>query len=91
MYMMVSRLLRRKSHRGDEGMTSLLAQTYAERDHALAWTFLRGALWQRYTRIKTMRLLEFVDRIWGVRLLATLIRDHIDLVDDLYYCELQLS
>jgi len=86
-YMLISRLLRKQSNRGDEGMTSLLAQTYAERDHAMAWTLLRGALWQRYTRIKTMRLLGLLDRIWGVRIVATLIRDHVGLVDDLYYCE----
>jgi hypothetical protein len=34
-----------------------------------------------------MRLLGLLDRIWGVRVVATLIRDHVGLVDDLYYCE----
>ena len=34
-----------------------------------------------------MRLLGLLDRIWGVRIVATLIRDHVGLVDDLFYCE----
>jgi hypothetical protein len=69
-------------------MTSLLADTYAERDNNLVWYLVRGSIWQRFTRPKAMGLLNALDKVWGLNLIATLVKDHIDLVDDLYYCEL---
>jgi peroxin-16 len=86
-YILVSRLLRRQPRRGDEGMTSLLADTYAERDSNLVWYLVRGSIWQRFTRPKAMGLLKALDKVWGLNLIATLVKDHVDLVDDLYYCE----
>lgn len=72
--------------RGAE-MTPLLAETYAARDRALLFHFVRGALWQRWTRGKVMRVVGGLERLWGVRLVAGIIRDHVDLVDEYYYCE----
>jgi len=34
-----------------------------------------------------MGLLNALDKVWGLNLIATLVKDHVDLVDDLYYCE----
>jgi peroxin-16 len=68
-------------------MTSLLADTYAERDSNLVWYLVRGSIWQRFTRPKAMGLLNALDKVWGLNLIATLVKDHVDLVDDLYYCE----
>ena len=86
-YVLVSRWLRRRPTRGDEGMTSLLAEMYAERDSNLVWYLVRGSIWQRYTRPKATAVLNALDRVWGLNLIATLVRDHVDLVDDLYYCQ----
>jgi peroxin-16 len=69
------------------GMTPLLAETYAARDRALLWNFVRGAIWQRWTRAKVMRLVGGLERVWGVRLVAGIVRDHVELVDEYYYCE----
>lgn len=66
--------------------TPLLAQTYAARDRALLFYFLKGALWQRYTRVKVMRFMGLLEKIWGVRLIAGILRDHVELVDEYYYC-----
>ncbi|KAJ9108739.1 hypothetical protein QFC21_000059 [Naganishia friedmannii] len=65
--------------------TPLLAQTYAARDRALLFYFLKGAVWQRYTRVKVMRFMGLLEKIWGVRLVAGILRDHVDLVDEYYY------
>ncbi|KAJ9125114.1 hypothetical protein QFC22_000067 [Naganishia vaughanmartiniae] len=65
--------------------TPLLAQTYAARDRALLFYFLKGALWQRYTRVKVMRFMGLLEKIWGVRLVAGILRDHVELVDEYYY------
>lgn len=68
--------------------TPLLAQTYAARDRALLFYFLKGALWQRYTRVKVMRFMGLLEKIWGVRLVAGILKDHVELVDEYYYCTL---
>ncbi|KAJ9104775.1 hypothetical protein QFC19_003916 [Naganishia cerealis] len=44
-----------------------------------------GALWQRYTRTKVMRFVGLLERIWGVRLVAGILMDHVELVDEYYY------
>jgi peroxin-16 len=89
LYILISRTLRRRTGggKGDKDLTCLLAETYAGRDRELLWYFLRGSLWQNYMRIKGMRVLDGMSRVWGLGLVAGLVRDHLDLVDDLFYCE----
>lgn len=86
-WILVARSLRRNPKRGDEGMTPLLVDTYTDRDSALVWNLVRGSIWQRYTRPKAERVLNALDGVWGVRLVAGLVRDHVGLVDELYHCE----
>ena len=34
-----------------------------------------------------MRLVQALEKVWGVRLVAGIVRDHVALVDEYYYCE----
>ncbi|GHJ85824.1 hypothetical protein NliqN6_2226 [Naganishia liquefaciens] len=65
--------------------TPLLLETYAARDRALAFQLVKGAIWQRWTRGKVMRLVGALEKVWGVRLVAGIVRDHVALVDEYYY------
>lgn len=38
-----------------------------------------------------MRLVEGLERVWGVRLVAGIVRDHVELVDEYYFCELRCA
>lgn len=79
---LTARLLRRRA-----GVSPLLAETYALRDRGMVFHLVRGAVWQRWTRGKVMRLVEGLEKVWGVRLVAGIVRDHVELVDEYYYCE----
>lgn len=80
-------LLARSLRRSGKGMTPLLAETYGARDRAMMFHLVRGAIWQRWTRGKVMRLVAGLEKVWGVRLVAGIVRDHVELVDEYYYCE----
>jgi hypothetical protein len=80
-------LLARTLRRPARGTTPLLAETYGSRDRALMFHLVRGAIWQRWTRGKVMRLVQGLEKVWGVRLVAGIVRDHVELVDEYYYCE----
>lgn len=84
-YVLLSRYFRRSS--SDRDTTALLADTYMERDRNLLWYFLRGSLWHNYTRVKAMRILGWMSKVWGLNLVANLVEDHVRLADELYYCE----
>lgn len=80
-------LLARTMRRPARGTTPLLAETYGSRDRALMFHLVRGAIWQRWTRGKVMRVVQGFEKVWGVRLVAGIVRDHVELVDEYYYCE----
>lgn len=80
---LASRTLRRRTAEA----TPLLLETYAARDRGLALQLVKGAIWQRWTRGKVMRLVQALEKVWGVRLVAGIVRDHVALVDEYYYCE----
>lgn len=82
-WILIARLLRLPSSR----LTPLLAETYNDRDRQLAFYFARGAIWTQYTRPKIQRVLDWAQDKRLIGMVAGLFKDHLRLVDDLYYCE----
>jgi peroxin-16 len=91
--LLLSRTLRPSSN-PQTAMTPLQAQLEQSRDRELAWWFVKGAIYERWTKPKMDRWIEWGsgDSRWkrwmGLGLISGLLQDHQKLVEELYYCKL---
>ncbi len=91
--LLFSRTLR-PSRDPQTAMTPLQAQLEQSRDKELAWWFLKGAIYERWTKPRLDSWIEWGSgetrwkRWMGLGLVSGLLLDHQKLVEELYYCEL---
>ncbi|KZS96001.1 peroxisomal membrane protein PEX16 [Sistotremastrum niveocremeum HHB9708] len=79
-------LLARSLRRTPPPTSGLERSEYARRDRDLLWYFLRGPVWQFYTKPKLTSFADSTSHTPVLGLMSAFIRDWIPLIDSYHYC-----